>query len=80
MAIASGRGLLGFGGEQISPDMQVCAISRFLPLPLLFLLPDKMTREEEAQPSDAEKAAAQNIGVGAVEDVPSTGRTTMPVP
>ncbi len=60
--------------------MQVCAISRFLPLPLLFLLPDKMTQEEEAQPTDAEKATVQHIGVGAVEDVPNTGRTQMPVP
>ena len=60
--------------------MQVCAISRFLPLPLLFLLPDKMTWEEEARPGDVEKAAVQNIGIGAVEDIPPSGRTSTPAP
>ena len=44
---------------------QVCAIARFLPLPLLLLLPDKVTQsEDEDRPNDEENthAAASSNG------------------
>ena len=36
--------------------LQVCAIARFLPLPLLLLLPDKLTQIEEGEPVDEESS------------------------
>lgn len=38
--------------------MQVCAATQFLPLPLLFLLPDKLACKDAAEGSSAEKGAA----------------------
>ena len=38
--------------------MQVCAATQLLPLPLLFLLPDNLSREAAAAESSAEKSAA----------------------
>ena len=32
----------------------MCAVSRFLPLPLLLLLPNKLTQSEEEKPADEE--------------------------
>ncbi len=55
----------------------MCAIARFLPLPLLCMLPDKLSWAEEdaaARPSDAEKAEA-HIGVGAKEGCINDGGT-----
>lgn len=54
----------------------MCAIARFLPLPLLCLLPDKLNRaeEEEARKGDAEKAV-MSVGVGAKEGFPLDGGT-----
>lgn len=55
----------------------VCAVARFLPLPLLCMLPDKLSRAEEdasARPSDSEKAEA-HIGVGAKEAFAIDGGT-----
>ena len=56
--------------------LQVCAVARFLPLPLLCLLPDKLNRaeEEEAQRGDSETAEAR-IGVAAKEGFPLDGGT-----
>ncbi|CAL8469006.1 g8547 [Coccomyxa elongata] len=55
----------------------VCAVARFLPLPLLCLLPDKLNRAEEdgsVRPSDSEKAEV-HIGVGAKEGFAIDGGT-----
>jgi hypothetical protein len=41
----------------------VCAIARFLPLPLLLLLPDKLTQSEEERPADEEKSLSGNPNV-----------------
>ena len=38
----------------------MCAIARFLPLPLLLLLPDKLTQSEEERPADEEKRLSGN--------------------
>ena len=56
---------------------QVCAVARFLPLPLLCLLPDELNRAEEdtsAWPSDMEKAEA-HIGAGTKEAFAIDGGT-----
>ncbi|EIE26997.1 Biopterin transport-related protein BT1 [Coccomyxa subellipsoidea C-169] len=54
----------------------VCAVARFLPLPLLCLLPDKLNQaeEEEARRGDTETAEAR-IGVAAKEGSPLDGGT-----
>lgn len=39
--------------------VKVCAIARFLPLPLLLLLPEKLTQSEEQQPVDEENRQAE---------------------
>ena len=36
----------------------MCAVSRFLPLPLLLLLPNKLTQSEEEKPADEESMHA----------------------
>ncbi|CAL5221093.1 g3223 [Coccomyxa viridis] len=49
----------------LAPLVLVCAIARFLPLPLLLLLPDKVTQsEDEDRPNDEENthAAASSNG------------------
>ena len=38
----------------------MCAIARFLPLPLLLLLPDNLTQSEEERPADEEKSLSGN--------------------
>ena len=39
---------------RLSCIAQVCAVARFLPLPLLLLLPDKLTQSEEEKPAEEE--------------------------
>lgn len=59
--------------------MQVCAIARILPLPLLCLLPNKLNSEdEELQPCDAEKATphADAVGKGAFVHERNTNNDT----
>lgn len=40
--------------NKIQCPVQVCAIARFLPLPLLLMLPDKLVKEDEAAVEDPE--------------------------
>ena len=39
----------------------MCAIARFLPLPMLLLLPDKLTQTEEGQSVDEESTEAETV-------------------
>ena len=39
----------------------MCAVARFLPLPLLLLLPDKLTQIEEEQPEDEESTKPETV-------------------
>ncbi len=41
--------------------LQVCAIARILPLPLLLLLPDKLTQIEEKQREDEESTKSETV-------------------
>lgn len=40
--------------NKIQSPVQVCAIARFLPLPLLLVLPDKLVKEDEPGVEDPE--------------------------
>ena len=50
----------------------MCAIARFLPLPLLLLLPDKLTQIEEEQPEDVESTKSETVDNCKPSNEPST--------
>ncbi|CAK0782156.1 hypothetical protein CVIRNUC_005589 [Coccomyxa viridis] len=59
--LTSAFGVTSSNFTNLAPLILVCAIARILPLPLLLLLPDKLTQIEEEQPEDEESTKSETV-------------------